>query len=333
MPTHGVPGCSPAAVTPRPAPAPRPAATSSRRGPTRASSRPTPSRTTVNTPRASANTAGPLPRGAPTSATTSGATRLQAKSVPTARSATTPAATRRTVPGRGAARAVTAPRGGRPGVRPHPAGGPRSGGDADLPAVPARRALATGPDVLVEDLRRQEDRAAGVGDVHHTADAALDRRGAEDQVGLLAGVAPLLQVADGVQAGVAVGQRRVHVDVRVVAVVDRDADEREELGVARLHPARHEDRVGGDAVGLHAALDEVDVEVDEAAHLDGAAEVDLAVPLAEVQVPTGEQGAIDVHRVEHPAAAGEVLDVVVAPVLPGRDGAGEIGRASCRERV
>src|SRR5690606_18455771 len=203
----------------------------------------------------------------------------------------------------------------------------------DLAPVDLARALGVRPDVHVEDGRRQEHRAAGVRDVHDAADAALDRGGAEDQVALLTGVAPGLEVLDRVEARVAVGERRVHVGVGVVAVVHGDPDEGQELRVARLDVARHEDGVVVDRVLLHAALDQVDVEVDEAAHLDGAAEVDLAVALAEVQVATGEQGVLHVHRVEDAAAAAEVLDVVVAAVLPGRHGAGALPGDRLRRRA
>jgi hypothetical protein len=102
----------------------------------------------------------------------------------------------------------------------------------------------------------------------------------------------------------------------------RSADEREELAVAGLDVARHEHRVAGDAAGLHPVLDQVDPQVQVAAHLDRTAEGDLAVALAEVQVTGGELAAVDEHRQEDPGAAGEVLDVLVAAVLPRRRGAG-----------
>lgn len=101
-------------------------------------------------------------------------------------------------------------------------------------------------------------------------------------------------------------------------MIHRDADEGEELRVARLDPARHEDGVGRDAICLHAALDQVDVEVDEPTHFDRPAEGDLPIALAEVQVTPGEQGPRHVHGKEDARAPGEVLDVVVAAVLPGR---------------
>ena len=94
-----------------------------------------------------------------------------------------------------------------------------------LAPVGPRRPGGRGRDVEVEDRRGQVERAAGVRDVDHPADPALDRRGAEQQVRLRAGVAELLQVVDGVEAGVPVGQRRVEVVVRVGVVVDGDADE------------------------------------------------------------------------------------------------------------
>ena len=79
------------------------------------------------------------------------------------------------------------------------------------------------------------------------------------------------------------------------------------------------------AVGVHAALDQVDVQVDEPAHLDRAAEGDLPVALAEVQVAHGQVRPVDEDGVEDPGALGEVLDVLVAAVLPRGCGAGGLG--------
>src|SRR5215211_7891566 len=161
------------------------------------------------------------------------------------------------------------------------------GGDGALSPIGPSWAFGGGSDVEVEDGRRHIQRAAGVGDVDDAADPALDRGRAEQQIRLLTGVAEGLEVLDGVQAGPLVGQGGVHVVVGVGVVVHRDPDERHELAVARLDPARQEDRVGADPVLRHPALDQVDTEVDEPAHLDRAAEGDLAVPLAEVEVAAG----------------------------------------------
>ena len=57
----------------------------------------------------------------------------------------------------------------------------------------------------------------------------------EQQVGLLAGVAELLQVLDRVEACPPVGEGRRRVLVGVGVVVHGDADEGEELRVAGLH--------------------------------------------------------------------------------------------------
>ena len=62
----------------------------------------------------------------------------------------------------------------------------------------------------------KRERRASVGDVDDAADAALDRRGAQDRVGLRAREAELLHVRDGVQAGLAVGD--VHVEVVLLAL-------------------------------------------------------------------------------------------------------------------
>ena len=56
-------------------------------------------------------------------------------------------------------------------------------------------------------------------------------------------------------------------------------------------------------------------------------------PWREVQVAHGEVCAVDEHRVEDPGALGEVLDVLVAAVLPRRCGAGRlVSRRPCRSR-
>ena len=126
------------------------------------------------------------------------------------------------------------------------------------------------------------------------------------------------------QAGPLIGQVRVQVALLAVQG-HRGSGEGQPLAELRVGGARHEDRVLADAVGVHAALDQVDVQVDEPAHLDGAAEGDLAVALREVQVAHREVRPVDEDRIEHPGPLGEVLDVLVAAVLPRRRGAGGLG--------
>src|ERR1700730_6193393 len=145
------------------------------------------------------------------------------------------------------------------------------------------RSPGRGTDVDVEDLGRYVHRRTRVWDVHDPGQPAFDGRRTQNHVGLDTAVAELGEVVDGVQTGPLVGQVRVEI---VLDVVERDRGSREGQPLAELgvDVARHEDRVLADAVGLHPALDQVDVQVQEPAHLAGAAEGDLPVSLGEVQV-------------------------------------------------
>src|SRR5699024_8552734 len=134
--------------------------------------------------------------------------------------------------------------------------------------------------------------------------------------GLVGAVAELVQVRYLLQAGPQVGELGVYVALFAVQG-HRGSGKSQPFGVLGWGLSRHEDGVLTDTVGLHAALDQVDVQVDEPAHLDPAAEGDLSVALGEVQVTDGEARPRDVHRVEHAGPSGEVLDVLVSAVLPG----------------
>ncbi len=171
--------------------------------------------------------------------------------------------------------------------------------------------------------RRQPQRGAGVGHVDHAGDVALARRGAQDRIGLRAGIAELLEILDRVQAGLPVGD--VDVEVMLLAVlVDRDAFEDQIVLVVRRDRRRLEhgilDAVFGDAV-----LDDVDLDVQPAGHFDGAAEGDLAVALAEVQIAHREPAAGHIDREVDLRAARQILDVAIAAMLARRHGAGAFG--------
>src|SRR5262249_42700595 len=129
-------------------------------------------------------------------------------------------------------------------------------------------------------------------------------------------------ILDGVEARLPIRDGGVHVVLLVP--IDRHADEGEEGRIPRLHRPGEEDGVSGDPVLAHAPLNEIDAEVDVTADLDGAAEGDLPVALREVEVPAGELGAPDMHRVVDARSPGEVLDVVVAPVLTRGHGPGTL---------
>src|SRR4028119_1916898 len=113
------------------------------------------------------------------------------------------------------------------------------------PGRPGRR----GRDVDVEDPGRDVDGGAGVRDVDHPGEPALDRRGAEDHVRLLGGPAELRQVVDRVQAGPLVGQVRGQVALLVVQG-HRRPGEGQPLLVAGVHVPGHEDGVLPDPVRL-----------------------------------------------------------------------------------
>src|SRR5581483_5828838 len=127
------------------------------------------------------------------------------------------------------------------------------------------------------------------------ADPAFDGGRAQEEIRLLARVPPRLQVLDRVEAGTPVRDGGVHVMLPVA--LHAHPDEGKERRVPRLDRPGEEDGVGGDAVLAHAALDEVDAEVDVAADLDRPAEGDLAVALGEMQVAAGELRARDMHGV------------------------------------
>lgn len=155
--------------------------------------------------------------------------------------------------------------------------------------------LDLGPDVKVENVHRQPQSRARVGDVHDAGNVALDRRGAEQQVDLVIVVAVAAEVLDGPEAGLAVGDRRVEV-VLLAVLVDREALEGEIPAWTEvwLH-GTGEVHGGLEAHLRHAVLDHGELDRDDARHLDGTAEGDLAVSLGEVQVSNGEFRAGDMH--------------------------------------
>src|SRR4029079_16753953 len=156
---------------------------------------------------------------------------------------------------------------------------------------------------------------------------ALARRGAEDRIGLRAGIAELLQIFDRVQTGLPVGDMDVEV-MLLAGLVDRDAFEDQIVLVVRRDWRRLEhgilDAVFGDAV-----LDDIDLQMKPARHFDGAAEGDFAVALAEMQVAHREAATGNVDREEYLRASRQVLDVAIAAVLARRHGAGALGAYLC----
>ena len=137
------------------------------------------------------------------------------------------------------------------------------------------RTVGTRLDIEVEDLRRHAEVAQAFGISTIPLIAPFDRRGAENGVGLLAGVPNFF---------------------RYRSRSDRPGDTRRARGsVASLHssteiPSKTRNRNSAarragwkiglrDPVLVHSVFDQVDVEVEIAGHLDRSAEGDLAVSL------------------------------------------------------
>lgn len=131
------------------------------------------------------------------------------------------------------------------------------------------------------------------------------------------------EVLDASEGGLSVSNGSIHV-VLLAVLVDTEAlkvniPTRAELG---LHGA------GDVNWALHvemldAALHDAELHCDASGHLNGAAEADFAVALAEMQVSDTEFGARNVNGEVDFAAAGQVLDIAVSAVL------GTAGNGAC----
>ena len=74
-----------------------------------------------------------------------------------------------------------------------------------------RRPVGIGHHVPLEDIGGQPQRGTGIGDIDHARDMPLHWRGAEDGVGLRARIAKFLQVFDGVETCLAIGDMDVEI--------------------------------------------------------------------------------------------------------------------------
>ncbi|EAY64674.1 conserved hypothetical protein [Burkholderia cenocepacia PC184] len=144
----------------------------------------------------------------------------------------------------------------------------------------------------------------------------LHRRAAQQRIRLRARITEFLQILDGVQTRLAI--RGGDVEIMLAALlVDGNALENEVVVIGRRDRAGLKDGVA-DTVFRHAALDEVHAHMHPAGHFDRAAERDLAVALAEVQVADRQARAIHVHGEKHLRAARQILDVAIAAMLARR---------------
>jgi hypothetical protein len=175
---------------------------------------------------------------------------------------------------------------------------------------------------------------------------------------LFLGVAELGEVVDAVEHGALVGNAGVEV-VLLAVLIDAEALEHQPLGESRLQGADLEDRVHvqlgrahGRQVLLHPPAEDsapatratlkshtprkkkkrlpsraerkekeetAILELQKPAHLNGAAERDLAVALREVHVAHGQISSLNEHGEVHLASPAQILDVAVASILPPRN--------------
>src|SRR5205823_15019666 len=108
------------------------------------------------------------------------------------------------------------------------------------------------------------------------------------------------------------------------AILNGKTDEREERRVLWLHRPREKDRVGHLAILGHAALNQVDPEIDVAADLDRAAEGELTIALREVQITARELRAGHPYGIVDACTTREVFNIVVPAVLAAGHGAGAL---------
>src|SRR6516165_10711470 len=101
--------------------------------------------------------------------------------------------------------------------------------------------------------------------------------------------------------GTRVGQLRVQI-VLLASEVYRDTRECKPLRVLRIADARHENSILTDAVRGHTTFDEIDMQVHEPAHLNRAAERNLAIALGEVQVAERQLRPRNKDRIKDPAS-------------------------------
>src|SRR5579883_565666 len=131
--------------------------------------------------------------------------------------------------------------------------------------------------VALEDLRRQVDRTARVRDIDNTAYPALHRSSSENHVSLFRSIATRLEVLDGIHTGIFVGNVSIHV-MLLALLINGDAFEYQEVGIARLQGTGSKDGVGH-LKAVDAIFDQLNLKIDKASHLDSAAEGDFAVSL------------------------------------------------------
>src|SRR5882757_591324 len=176
------------------------------------------------------------------------------------------------------------------------------------------RPAAIGPDIKIKDRGRDRHGATRIRNINDAAHPSLDRRRAEDHVGLLAAIAELLEVFDRIETGAAIRDVSVEIVLLACLLIDRDAFKDEVFRESRLERARLEYRIRNSVLG-DPTLDEIHANIDIARHFDSAAECDLAVTLRPMNITHRKASSLDIDREVDAGTPREVLDVAIASML------------------
>lgn len=132
---------------------------------------------------------------------------------------------------------------------------------------------------LLNTIKGGAETKEGRTHVDDAGDMALDRRTTQQQIDLIVIVSKPAKILDDAQRGLAIGHRRVHV-VLLPVLVDAEAFKGQVAAGAELGfygPLLEDGRFHAEV--RHPVFHHREFERDDAGHLDGAAEGDLAVAL------------------------------------------------------
>ena len=104
-------------------------------------------------------------------------------------------------------------------------------------------------DIELEHIGWNGHRHTGVGDVDDTSDPPLDRRAAENDVGLLLRVAELREILDRIEAGPPHRHRGIVVELLARLCRRRRSLEDQEVAIVRIDRADLEQRIGQPVFG------------------------------------------------------------------------------------
>ena len=143
----------------------------------------------------------------------------------------------------------------------------------------------------------------------------LNRRAAQHQIALIIIIAKPSQILNRPQTSLPIRHRRIQIMLLALLIhTEPFKCQVASRAIVRLYGSWEEEGRFHAEI-LHPVFHHGELHRNDTCHLDGAAEGDLAVTLAEMEVADTEFRTGNVHRQEGPRTAGQVLDVAVAAVL------------------